>query len=56
MSLDDSTPSPFIEPDAVRVVQAIEPVAASQPRVTRWGTFYAEPYKSFLAGSALAHT
>lgn len=23
------------------------PVAASRPRVTRWGTYYAEPYKSW---------
>ena len=47
------TPFPYIEPeqDAVRVVLAMEPVAASRPRVTRWGTFYAEPYKSFLAAA-----
>lgn len=55
MNLDSNniTPSPIIgaEQDAVRVYLAMEPVAASRPRVTRWGTFYAEPYKSFLAAA-----
>lgn len=34
--------------DNVSIHLALEPVAASRPRVSKWGTFYAEPYKSFL--------
>lgn len=34
--------------DNVSIYLAIEPIAASRPRVSKWGTFYAEPYKSFL--------
>jgi len=26
----------------------IEPVSASRPRVTRWGTYHAKPYKAWL--------
>lgn len=37
--------------DAVSVYLAMEPVAASRPRVSKWGTFYAEPYQSFLAAA-----
>ena len=27
----------------------LEPVPASRPRVTRWGTFYLKPYKDWMA-------
>lgn len=37
--------------ECIDVALDLEPVAASRPRVTRWGTFYAEPYKSFLANA-----
>lgn len=43
--------SALITEDAVSVYLALEPVAASRPRVSRWGTFYAEPYKSFLVAA-----
>lgn len=34
--------------DFVEMLLLAEPVAASRPRVSKWGTFYAEPYKSYL--------
>lgn len=46
---ENSGTTALITDDAVSVVLALEPVAASRPRVSKWGTFYAEPYKSFLA-------
>lgn len=51
MSPANNSTSALITEDAVSVVLAMEPVAASRPRVGRWGTFYAEPYKSFLAAA-----
>lgn len=39
----------LITDDSVSVYLAMEPVAASRPRVSRWGTFYAEAYKTYLA-------
>lgn len=31
----------------------VEPVPASRPRVTRWGTYHAKPYKHWLEQAAL---
>ena len=31
----------------------IEPVPASRPRVTKWGTYHAKPYKNWLDQAAL---
>jgi Holliday junction resolvase RusA-like endonuclease len=41
---------------AALIVFPLEPVAASRPRVTRWGTYHAKPYKEWLtaAGKSLA--
>lgn len=33
---------------AALLVFPLEPVAASRPRVTRWGTYHAKPYKNWL--------
>lgn len=40
-----------MSPETVDVILPLEPVAASRPRVTRWGTFYAEPYKTYLTAA-----
>lgn len=49
--------SVLITHDTVSVLLAMEPVAASRPRVSKWGTFYAEPYHSFLTAAPEAlHT
>jgi Holliday junction resolvase RusA-like endonuclease len=34
------------------VLLPIEPVPASRPRVTRWGTYHAKPYKNWLDSAA----
>lgn len=51
MEANNNNTSALITDDCVSVYLALEPVAASRPRVSRWGTFYAEPYKSFLAAA-----
>lgn len=46
-----SATSASVQADTVSIHLALEPVAASRPRVSKWGTFYAEPYKSFLVAA-----
>jgi Holliday junction resolvase RusA-like endonuclease len=36
----------------VKLVLGMNPVSASRPRVSRWGTYYAEPYKSWKKRAA----
>lgn len=40
--------------DRITLRFPLEPVPASRPRVTRWGTYHTKRYKDWLEGAALA--
>ncbi len=43
-----------VAPSGATFVIPLEPVPASRPRVTRWGTYHAKPYKEWLAAANAA--
>ena len=48
----ESSSSRKVQGRTFQFVIPIEPVPASRPRVTRWGTYIAKPYKNWLDAAA----